>query len=265
MIEQWAAVQRRFQQNANAGAGFARRPGTTAAKYLLSGLARCPCGSGMEAISYKAGGERVFSYACAAHRRRGSHVCANDLRVPMRVADDAVLEMVESYILQPSILAEAVERAVRVIAGDGASDRRAGLEATAAETRGQIARLVSALAEGGESASLADAIRDREGQLRDLEQRISGLRAAPIAFDRGKLRRDLTAWTADWKNLLRSTPSAGHAALSSLIADRLTFSPQEDGEGRYYAVEGKGTIAPLLSGLVQVVASPPGIEPGSRP
>ncbi len=262
---QWATVQRRFQQNVHAGAGIARRPGATAAKYLLSGLARCKCGSGMEAISYKAGGERVFSYACAAHRRRGARVCANDLRVPMRVADDAVLAMVENYILQPSILAEAVERAVSVIAGEGVPDQRAGLEGTASEVRGQIARLVSALAQGGESASLAGAIRDREGQLRDLEQRIAGLRTAPIAFDRAKLRRDLTARTADWKNLLRSTPSAGHTALRALIADRLAFLPREDGEGRYYAVEGKGTIAPLLSGLVQVMASPPGIEPGSRP
>lgn len=94
--EQWAAVQRRFQQHAEQGAGRSRRRGATTAKYLLTSLARCTCGSGMEAISHKSGAARVFAYACAAHRRRGVTVCANDLRVPMQTADDAVLEMVEA-------------------------------------------------------------------------------------------------------------------------------------------------------------------------
>ena len=263
--EQWFAVQRRFEQHARQGAGMSRRPGATSAKYLLSGLARCTCGSGIEAISHKSGDTRAFAYACAANRRRGASVCANDLRVPMPAADEAVLEMVEGYILQPSIIAEAVERAVSVIAGEGVGDRRAALVADAVSARGQIGRLVSALADGGESASLAGAIRDRETKLREIEQQITAMRAAPVAFDRGKVRRALNARVGDWKNLLRSTPPAGHAALRALISDRLTFSPQTEGESRYYAIEGVGTIAPLLSGLVQVMASPPGIEPGSRP
>lgn len=137
-----------------------------------------------------------------------------------------------------------------VIAGEGVGDRREVLEREAGAVREQIARLVSALAEGGESASLAGAIREREGTLRRIEQQIAALRVAPIAFDRAKLRRDLTGRVADWKTLLRNAPQSGHAALRALISDRLTFSPQTDGERRYYAIEGTGTIAPVLSGSI---------------
>lgn len=53
-------------------------------------------------------------------------------------------------------------------------------------------------------------------------------------------------------------PAIGHAALRALISDRLTLAPQNDRESPYYGIDGAGTIAPLLSGFVQVLASPPG-------
>ncbi len=45
--------------------------------------------------------------------------------------------------------------------------------------------------------------------------------------------------------------------LKPLIEGRLTFTPRED----YYEFDGTGTIQPLISGLVQNVASPTGFEP----
>lgn len=262
---QWERVQQRFNEHSRRGYSAKRRPGATTARYLLTGLARCTCGSGLEALSWKSGGGRVYVYGCAAHRRRGATVCPNDLTVPMENADNAVLKMVEGFILEPSIIAEAVERAVSVIAGDGAGERRSALEAEVDSLRAQLARLVEALASGGDSAALAAAIRARESNLRDLEQRFAAARSAPVPFDRAKLRRELATRAADWKTLLRNAPPAGHTALRALISDRLTFAPQADEAGRYYAIEGKGTIVPLLSGFIQVGTSPPGIEPGSRP
>ena len=258
--EAWQAVQARFAEHARTGVGLASsRPGTSAARYLLTGLVRCACGSGFEAVSRKSGTGRRFAYACAAHRRRGPMVCSNDLLAPMQLADDAVLDLMESVILQPSILTAAIDRAVSLIVGDGSDDRRKALETEADALRAQLARLVSALADGGASDTLAAAIRERETSLRRLDQEIASLLAAPRDFDRAKVRRELAGKTADWKALLRNSPRSGHAALRALIVDRLTFTPQGDGDQRSYAISGAGTVQPLLSGVLQGMASPTGL------
>ncbi len=256
----WAVVQARFEQNKSAGSGIAFRRGASTAKYLLTGLARCVCGSSIEASSHKSGDRRQFVYGCAANRRRGPEVCPNDIRISMQTVDDAVLGLVESYMLQPSIIGEAVERAVGMIAGDGSEQRRRSLDDEASAITAQLSRLVSALAAGGESAVVLSAIRERETNLAALQQQLAALSAAPLVFNRAKLRRELTTRAADWRKLLRDTPQSGHAALRALIPERLTFSPQVEGDRRFYAISGVGTVGPLISGAIQGLASPPGIE-----
>ena len=62
---------------------------------------------------------------------------------------------------------------------------------------------------------------------------------------------------ADWRKLLRGHVHQAQQVLRRLIVGRLTFTPK----GKHYAFAGVGTVKPLL-GVVQNVASPPGIDRG---
>jgi hypothetical protein len=61
----------------------------------------------------------------------------------------------------------------------------------------------------------------------------------------------------DWRGLLRANAEQGHQALKRLIDGRVRFTPQND----FYEFCGKGTIEPVLAGVVQNLASLTGFEP----
>ena len=62
-------------------------PSSTGAKYLLSGMLRCPCGAGFEALKGGNWRHRGAVYVCAARRRKGPDVCAYDLAFPIEQTD----------------------------------------------------------------------------------------------------------------------------------------------------------------------------------
>jgi hypothetical protein len=86
--------------------------------YLMTGLLACGmCGSVMGAESRPTGdsGKRLRVYWCRSNRhgrRMRGDVCVNNIVVPMRLLDDAVLACIEPY-LTPDVIADAVERCPR--------------------------------------------------------------------------------------------------------------------------------------------------------
>lgn len=238
----WFAAQARFRTLASPALA-----GPKHAKYLLVGLMRCTCGSGFEVLSWKSGRGRKYQYGCAAHRRKGASICANNLRMPLAVAEDAVLRSVATYLLEPSIVQDAIERAVAELAPDERQTKTAALEAELMQVRAELARLAEAIAAaGGEVSALVQAIQAREARRRELESQIHAERQPVIQFDRQAVRRALRTQLRDWRSQLRGTPETSRLALKALIADRLTFTPVVDAEEPYYRFEGAGTIEPIL-------------------
>jgi DNA invertase Pin-like site-specific DNA recombinase len=123
----------------------------TARKHLMVGLIRCGvCNSGMEVKTRPSGHghlrQRQQHYGCAAHWNRGNHICGNKLLVPMAVADDGILRMIEQQLLT----SEFADRRGQCDAADAAhtggsrggadADRRAAQgTATAARSSGRRA------------------------------------------------------------------------------------------------------------------------------
>ena len=62
-----------------------------AAKYLLTGLARCRCGASLEIHTRSHGKQRAKFYVCTAHYRKGKSVCANSLVMPLDRMDATVV------------------------------------------------------------------------------------------------------------------------------------------------------------------------------
>jgi hypothetical protein len=87
-----------------------------------------------------AGSTRSFRYVCATHHYRGRAICANGLELRQRVADDAVLELLETDILRPSVVERAITLALDTLWSEPAmADRRSALEQRLADIEGNSA------------------------------------------------------------------------------------------------------------------------------
>src|SRR5262249_17035308 len=141
------------------------------------------------------------------------------------------------------------------------AEQREALEADLVGVEAAIRRLTAAIVEGGELTSLVSSLDTFERRRTELHTRLDAIRAHP-AFDIDAIRRKLGDYLKDWQGLLRGHVHQGQQVLRRLIKDRLTFTPTDDG---YYMFTGTGSVQPVLSGVVRMLASPAGFEPAFWP
>jgi DNA invertase Pin-like site-specific DNA recombinase len=233
------------------------RPPGEGARYLLTGLVRCGlCGGTFEAMSRASGKRRAFVYGCAVHRRKGDSICQNALVVPMAAADVAILEAVESTLLDPAVVARAFSYAIEALEAERSTERRDAIGADLAAAERAVARLTAAIAEGGELSPLVEALRTQEARRQELRARLATLTTPAFRKPRDG-REQLERHLVDWRGLLRANVEQGQQALRRLIDGRITFTPRDD----HYEFRGTGTVQPMLAGVVQKLASPTGFEP----
>ena len=238
-------------------------------KYLLTGLSRCgSCGGTMTVRSRSHGKRRAYFYACSSFHHRGRAVCANSLLLPLASGDDAVLDALEEQLLEPTIIeaaiAQAIQRADR--APQDAEATRAALRATQTRLDAEVGNLTAAVAIGGNLKGLVAALREREADRTRTQDALDALdrpivQARSAAESRAVIRKKLD----DWRGLLRDHAPKARQLVRKLIQGRIIFQPNP--AAKTYTFEATGTISGFLAGIVcpQGVASPPGIEPGSRP
>ena len=200
----------------------------------------------------------------ATHKRKGSVICGNDLAVPQESAEQAILEGAVANLLDAQALSELLEAAYRRVVTPGNNKRERQIERQLKKIDTELANLVAAVAAGGNAGLLVQAIKDKEsekGRLNaDLQALIVARQAAPTdpAAVRGKLEKIV----ADWRGCLQKRPQQARDRLKTLIVDRIVFTPREDERGRFYELNGVGTVEPILRGLApHNVASPTGFEP----
>ena len=86
-------------------------------KYLLTGMVTCSgCGGGMLIYPRTHGSpghrKRVFVYACP---RALVSLCANDLEVPMAMADAAALGIIADEVLSPNVIELAIDKLMAMV------------------------------------------------------------------------------------------------------------------------------------------------------
>lgn len=207
------------------------------------------------------GRRRVGFYRCATNHRRGQRACANGLHVPMELTNAAVLSSIEDNILQQHIVEGAIRVAMDRLAPatEVVVARRETLSREIERVRKELARLVAAVAEGGDLKALTTAVRERECHRdaleRDLAVMDEACRAAPL--DLRRVERELRGRLDDWRGLLRRHVAQGRQILRKLLETPLTFTPVIDGVQRYYRFEAKVRFDRLIAGLAlpQVLAS----------
>jgi site-specific DNA recombinase len=144
-----------------------------ASRYLLTGLGTCAeCGGGVtveQRTHGPRGGRRrvVHFYGCYTHRSRGPRTCANDLVVPMAVADAGLLTAFEAQLLHPAVIRAgfaALRAALTAAPPDAADAERLRRELAALET--QLAHLTQAIKLGGVLPSLVAEVQTLEAAAR---------------------------------------------------------------------------------------------------
>ena len=114
------ATVRRVYLAATEGQPFGRPPLSDPSKYLLTNLALCGCcGGSLRVRSHgnSGGNRRKRFYGCSGYHERGTTVCRNGQDAPMVEADHELLETLLEDVLDPTIVREAVDEAVRLIVG----------------------------------------------------------------------------------------------------------------------------------------------------
>lgn len=186
-----------------------RMPEKASGKYLLSGgMLICPtCGGHFEARKWPWKGHPPHVYICATRRRKPG-VCNNTLALPIDETDARVLTAIEHEVLEP----ETIDRLLTVI--DGTSDDVPQLKRERAELLQEKDRLIESIAKGVPADAVAEAIRERERQIKTLDARIAAPRVAP---NRERMRQALEKRAADWKSELRQEPHIARLVLRRLI------------------------------------------------
>ena len=233
---------------------------------MLVGLMRCGvCSGSMEVVSWKSGARRAFAYRCYRSRRQGATVCSNRLPIRMTDADEAVVGTVEKTLMNPAVIERALALAEAELIDDGAARRRAPLVVDLAALDADVERLTTAIKRGGDLDPLLAALRESESRRGELRQQIVALDAAPrtMPLDADAVRAKLRSYVADYRKLLRGHVPQTQQILRRLVVGKLTFTPKLNGD---YEFAGKGTVRPLLAGVVRKLASPTGVVPEwSRP
>ena len=157
----WRAVAERVRTGPPRGT----RTGKGAVpRTLFSGLLRCQaCGGPVVAIDAR-------RYGCNAHLDRGASVCAHGAGYSRRSVDAALLAVVRDELLAPAALADAHAAAREALAAARRSSASKAPTARLAALRGEIARLVDAVAQLGMSDALRARLAAAEAERAGLER-----------------------------------------------------------------------------------------------
>jgi site-specific DNA recombinase len=232
--ELWTAVQRRLEQarasylRVNGGKVWGRPPGDVDTKYLLTALTVCGhCGGTLHVRSRAHGCQRFFYYACSTANLKGKTHCSNFLRLPMDLADEAVLAATETDLLHPAVVTRAIEKthAALVAAAPESSDQVKAAEATVARLSTELARLVEAVRHGGAIPALVSEIQRLEIERTRAEAQLAALRTPAPMLTADDLPAAIERVLTDWRGLLRRQTAQARQILRRLLHRRVVFTP----------------------------------------
>ncbi len=198
---------------------------------------------------------RTYYYCCcSSYHHRGTTVCTNALEISLADADAAVLSAFEDQLLEPTIISEAIRRAIDATKQPekAIAAQRTRLEKTVRTLDAELVRLGDAVASGGaEMATVLAAIKERERRRREAQEALTALlQPAPSRLTMQEAEARIMARLKDWRGLLRDHAPKARQILRRLIDGRVTFYP--DPKRRMYRFETTGSLVRRFEGFVDV-------------
>ena len=247
------ATVRQVYMAATDGRPFGRPPLCDPSKYLLTNLALCGCCGGPLRVRSRGNhgialaGRKRF-YGCSGYHERGTTVCTNNLDAPMVETNEVLIGALLEDVIDPSIVRDAVDEAVRLIVGGNASDEEElqQLERAIAKVEQERARLVAAIAAGGMLDGLLSALQARERQLEGLRADLHDRRSQrrPGRSDVANVRAEAMTIARSWRRVLAEDPDNARPIVASLLIGRVTITPTST--PRQWEMRGEGTLVGLF-------------------
>jgi len=119
---------------------------------------------------------------------------------------------------------EAVEAVIRLTERDDYRERQERLALELADVARKIRRLVDAIADGADAASLKTRLRALEARQTELRTEAAALRPVPHPP-----RLVVENRLAEWRRLLRQSTEQGRAVLQRVLRGRIIFTSNGDG------------------------------------
>jgi hypothetical protein len=225
---------------------------------------------------------RKPAYRCWYNHSRGSTVCANALVVDMHLADETFLRAITRDVLDPEVMAEALDLALRDLEQPVAdAGRSETLRAELTRLEGELSRYVEAIADAGPLATILEAVKERE-QRRDAirtELKTVGTPGRSKIRDTSEIRAELVQYLQNWRAMARQGVAEARRLLRAVLVGRFVFTPvtpppdlpPRKGPGRkarlVYELKGEATLSGLIAGLISAssVVAPTGFEPVFQP
>lgn len=175
-VETWVAVRRRIAGIAQRGANIAAaNKGGRPIRTLFGGVLRCPtCAGPIIAVDAR-------RYGCGVRKDRGSAACSNDHTVPRVALDKHLMTVLREELLAPDALVELQAEVRSILAEHMRSADAASGESRRRLTaiRGEIERMVDAIAAVGVSSALVARLRAAEAERAELEAQVAATELPP--------------------------------------------------------------------------------------
>jgi site-specific DNA recombinase len=254
----WQAVQARQSSLAKLYGGNHRGLLNRSASSgnLLTGFLKCGlCGANLVIVTGRR--RRHAMYGCPQHWYRGA--CTNKLRIRQGQLEPQLLSGLQEAVLQPDAFDYVLQELQRQLEAAQAdtSVRQARSRERKRELQQQLDRLTAAVAEGGHSSFLLDAISERERELAELEAS-AALTENRIPRDPEKLRQSTLERLSRLPELLSLDVSRARAELGKHVG-QITLAPAELNGRPNYICQGDWNLLGTL-GDVRMVAGG-GFEP----
>jgi hypothetical protein len=223
-----------------------RRPGPNRgardsdSPYLLSGFSRCTvCGGSIGVVDKRA-------YACIASHKRGPSACSNKLRKKIATLDMAVLRSLATDRLRPAVVRAIIDEILAELAPPSlARDREHNRKALAALDT-EIARLTTAIAQGGLLPPLLAALTERQAARETLSATLAAQAAVDVArLDADEIARKVDYRLTAWRLKLGSGDLVERRdALREMFDGPIQLTANADGS---YGIEGRTRLGWLIA------------------
>jgi hypothetical protein len=273
--ELWASAHESLQSRQKAFGfkhGSPRPAGVYDSKYLLTGMVECGVCGGTIVQTWNG---LKPAYRCWYNHSRGRAVCANAVVVDMHLADETVLRAITRDVLDPEVVGEALELALRELEQPAADAARGDtLKAELTRLESELSRYAEAIADAGPLATILQAVKVRE-QRRDAirtELKTLGTPGRVKVRDTSEIRAELVEYLQTWRDIACQGVAEARRLLRAVLVGRVVFTPARrppdlpprKGPGRkprfIYELKGEASLSGLIGGLISAssVVAPTG-------
>ncbi len=240
-----------------AGRGFNK---ASSSANLLTGFIKCgACGANMIIVGGWKRGSYTY-YGCPQNFNRGT--CSNGLKIRQEVVERNLFSRLHSEVLTEDVIDYTVQEFTRRTRDKEStrSEEITAIRLRHSQVEQEIARVAAAIAEGGHSRYLLDAINERERELDLLTHKLQSAERSTVEKHPGNVRAFVLAGLNDLMGLLKADTTRARAELAKYTT-QIRLVPERDKSGvMVYYAEG---MWDLLGGYQSALVAGEGFEPST--